>query len=131
MKKLAFTVAAIALVIAGTTGTGRAAEDSATLNGEYVWENGNATGDLEAVFTPSGEGEWNVSFNFTFRNKPHTYSGTAKGNLAEGALQGTVLNENKKRTFMFEGTFEDGVFIGTHKELDGEKSFSTGTLTLR
>ena len=131
MKKLTFAIVAVVWCLAGALGAGQAGEEMTTLTGEFVWEHGNATGDLEAVFTPTGEGSWDVAFHFTFRNKPHTYSGSAQGSLTAGALSGTVLNENKKRTFAFEGSFEDGIFNGTHAEVGDQRTSSTGTLTLR
>ena len=130
MKRLAFAASVIVLCLAGTLVAVRA-DESTTLTGSFVWEHGNTTGDLEAVFTPTGEESWDVSFHFTFRDKPHTYSGSATGSLTAGALSGTVLNEHKKRTFTFEGSFEDGVFNGNHSEVGPEREMSTGTLTLR
>ncbi len=100
-----------------------------TLVGEYQWNRG-PTGDLKAVFTPTGEGTWDVSFYFDFRDKPHTYSGTAEGSM-DGALSGEVQNENKKRTFIFEGSFKDGVFEGNHEETTPERAGETGTLMLK
>jgi len=130
MKNLAFGVSAVVLCLVGALVTVQA-DESRTLTGSFVWERGDTSGDLEAVFTPTGEDAWDVSFHFTFRSKPHTYSGSATGSLTEGELSGTVLNENKKRTFTFEGSFEDGVFNGNHSEVGPERTMSTGTLTLR
>ena len=129
-KLLAWSGIAVMTCLIGVVSV-QAAEDSTTLSGTYVWENGNSTGDLEAVFTPTGEGTWDVAFHFTFRKKPHTYTGTAKGALDGGTLSGTVLNENKRRTFTFEGAFEEGVFNGTHAEMRGESKQDTGTLMLQ
>ena len=64
------------------------AEDAITLTGEFVWTQRDNSGSVEAVFTPTGEGEWEVAFNFNFRGTPHLYSGTAKGSLSEGELNG-------------------------------------------
>ncbi len=130
MKKFAFAGLAVVLLLAGNL-TVADDKEATTLTGSFVWEHGNTTGDLEAVFTPTGEETWDVSFHFTFRNKPHTYSGSARGSIGSGELSGKVLNENKKRTFTFEGAFEDGVFNGTHAEIGGgENVMETGTLTL-
>jgi len=106
------------------------AEDNITLTGEFVWTQRDNSGSLEAVFTPAGEGEWEVAFHFDFRGTGHVYSGTAKGSLSEGELSGEVRNENKKRTFVFGGEFKDGVFNGTHAETTGDRKQETGTLTL-
>lgn len=122
--------AAIAIAIFASLGS-VSAEEPTTLNGAYIWAQGNSDGELEVIFTPTGEAKWDVAFNFTFRGKPHTYTGTASGKLGEGELSGTVLNESKKRTFTFEGSFDEGVFMGTHAEVHGEKSSSTGTLTFK
>ena len=130
MKHLAITALVIVLCLAGTLAA-QADENETTLNGSFVWENGNTSGDLEAVFTPTGEGSWDVAFHFTFRNQPHTYAGSATGSLTGGALSGTVMNESKRRTFTFEGAFEDGVFDGEHAEVGDGGSMQTGTLTLR
>ena len=131
MRKLAFAAVAVVLCLAGTIVAAPADEERTTLTGSFVWEHGNSTGDLEAIFTPTGEGSWDVAFHFTFRNKPHTYTGSATGSLTAGELSGTVLNENKKRTFTFEGAFEDGVFNGRHAEVGGQRTMPMGTLTLR
>ena len=119
------------LVLAAVAGPGHAEEGSTTLTGSFVWEDGGTTGDLEAIFTPSEKGVWGVSFHFEFRGRPHVYTGSAKGSLSEGRLEGRVLNDNKKRTFTFEGSFAEGAFNGTHAEVVDEKSHSTGTLTLQ
>jgi len=131
MRNRAFAALAVVLCLAGAMVAVQADEGSTTRSGSFVWEHGNNSGDLEAVFIPTGEASWDVSFHFTFRNKPHTYSGSATGSLTSGALGGTVLNENKTRTFTFEGAFEDGVFNGNHSEVGPERTMSTGTLTLR
>jgi len=109
------------------------ADDAApsTLHGEYRWDARSADGDLEAVFTPTGDGAWDVAFHFVFREKAHIYSGTAVGSLTEGELEGTVFNETGKREFTFSGSFNDGEFSGTHAEVEGGKPIPTGTLKLK
>ncbi len=106
------------------------APDTQTLTGEFFWSGGGASGDLEAVFTSTGEQTWDVSFHFQFRGRPHVYTGTAGGSLSQGELQGKVKNENKGRTFLFSGTVKDGKFRGTHAETEGGREQKTGTLTL-
>jgi hypothetical protein len=107
----------------GTAGVER------TLTGEYDW-GGRKSGDLEAVFTATGEDTWNVSFHFTFRDQPHVFSGTASGSLTEGQLRGEVFDDRKKRTFTFEGQVKDGKFEGSHAEIEGDRVQNTGTMTL-
>ena len=34
-------------------------------------------------------------------------------------LEGRVLNDNKRRTFTFDGSFAEGEFSGTHAEVSG------------
>jgi len=114
------------LLAAGAAG----AEESRTFIGEFVWNQRGNRGDLEAVFTATGEGTWDVTFRFSFRGSPHLYQGTAEGSLTEGDLSGKVLNESKKRTFTFTGAFKDGEFRGTHAEIEGRRKVDTGTLTL-
>lgn len=111
-------------------GKGEAAAGARTLNGHFVWTSRDNKGDLEAVFTPTGEATWDVDFHFSFRGKPHKYSGTAEGSIGEGELKGTVQNENRQRSFTFSGAFDGGTFSGTHAETTGDEEVSTGTLTL-
>jgi len=126
MKTIALLVVVAGVLLTGTV----AAEEARTLTGEFFWTQRDEQGDLKAVFTPSGEGTWDVSFHFNFRDKEHVYSGTAEGSLADGELTGEVKNEDKKRTFTFQGAFEDGTFRGTHAEVEGETALDTGTMTL-
>ena len=133
MKRMGRIVIALAaLTIAGIAGAGEeieAAAETRILVGEFAWNRG-AQGDLEAIFTSTGEDEWIVDFHFTFRDTPRTFSGTAKGSLSEGALAGTVKNQKGNRTWTFEGTFEDGTLSGTHAETSSGEALDTGTLTL-
>jgi hypothetical protein len=129
MKTPAPFLVVVAILLTAQAGIA-VADDTRTLAGEFVWNQQDRGGDLEAVFTSTGEGQWDVAFHFKFRGRPHVYSGTAEGSLSEGELRGKVLNENRNRTFTFSGTFEDGTFRGTHNEIAGDREQSTGTLTL-
>ena len=71
-----------------------------------------------------------MTFRFSFRDKPRVYTGTATGSLTEGALEGTVVNDDKKRTFTFSGAFENGSFRGSHAEATAGRERDTGTMTL-
>ena len=119
----------LALLLLLCLGGGASAADKRTLNGEYVWNQG-AKGDLEAVFTATGQDEWKVAFHFRFRGRDRTYRGVAEGSLSDGKLEGRVRNENERRTFTFRGEFEDGEFRGTHAETTGGGQRRTGTLKL-
>ena len=130
MKKLALLSAAV-LVILGIATDGAADKGKKeTLNGAYTWVGDGSRGSLEAIFTPAADGEWKVAFHFVFSGRPHTFKGTATGSLTDGALEGTVFNENRRRTFTFEGAFEDGTFEGTHAEIRRGRASQIGTLTL-
>jgi hypothetical protein len=122
------SAALLALLLAMTVAHG--APETQTLTGEFHWSGGGASGDLEAVFTNTGEQAWDVSFHFEFRGRPHVYTGTAEGSLSQGELRGKVKNEKKRRTFLFSGTVKDGKFRGAHAETEGGREQSTGTLTL-
>ena len=130
MKRTAVTFIALALLLPAAGTVADAGEQ--TLNGTYIWNSGRP-GDLKAVFTPRGDGRWEVAFHFRFRGSPEVFRGTAAGNLSTGKLEGRVRNRNGNggRTFTFRGEFEDGTFRGTHAELFGRRESSTGTLTLK
>jgi len=109
------------------------AGDDVTLEGGFVWEReeGNRTGDLTAILTPTGDGEWSVAFHFEWEDGPHVYTGTCSGSL-DGELSGDITADGShEMKFEFSGAFEDGTFSGTHNYVneDGE-STRRGTLTL-
>ena len=109
------------------------AGDDVTLMGGFVWErdDGNHKGDLKAVFTPAGDGEWTVAFHFDWEDGPHVYTGICNGSL-DGNLSGDVAADGgRDMKFTFSGSFEDGTFSGTHNFLtrEGEER-KAGTLTL-
>ncbi|MEL7061528.1 MAG: hypothetical protein AAGN46_16000 [Acidobacteriota bacterium] len=120
---------ALAMIVLGVLPSG--AEDSTTLTGEYHWNQIRESGDLRAVFTPTGEATWDVAFHFRFNGQPHVYEGTANGSLTDGELAGKVFNENKRRTFTFEGKTRNGTFRGEHQEISRRgRVIDTGTLEL-
>lgn len=123
--------AVLALAVFLCCGAAALAGEPRTMNGEFYWDGGDAGGDLEAVFTPTGERSWDVAFHFEFRGKRHTYTGTAEGSLTDGSLRGSATSENEKRTWNFAGTFEGGEFRGTHQETTGGRQTDSGTLILR
>ena len=130
-QRTAWIVGALALILSLSTGS-VAVAGTATLNGSFAWDNdeGTETGDIEAVFTGTGDGAWDVAFHFMWEGEPKIFAGTAEGSLSAGELKGQVLNETKEHTFTFAGSFEGSTFTGTHAVLrDGEEK-GTGTLTL-
>lgn len=122
------------LLLAGmffVTPVGVGAESVETFTGEYRWNHRDNRGPLEAVFTETGEEQWNVDFHFTFQGGDHVYTGTAEGSLSGGRLQGEVRNEDRNRTFTFQGRFDGDVFRGTHAESTAGREKDTGSLTLK
>ncbi|MDA8015809.1 MAG: hypothetical protein MPN21_00045 [Thermoanaerobaculia bacterium] len=130
MKKLAFALLALSTLLLATP---LLAADSKTLEGEFIWEreDENVAGALKAVFEPTGDATWDVSFYFTFEDKDHIYKGTAEGSLTEGELKGEVLSDGEEpHPYEFTGSFaEDGSFSGTHSYTGGEEARPTGTIT--
>ena len=110
---------------------GSANEAALTLNGEFAWD-AYERGKLKAVFTPAGDERWDVAFHFHWSGQPRVFSGTAEGSLTEGKLEGEVRTENKRRTWVFRGSFEDGRFRGSHAEVSSRgRERDTGSLTLK
>ena len=109
------------------------AGDDVTLEGGFVWErdDGNLDGDLKAVFSPTGDGEWSVAFHFDWEDEPHVYTGSCSGSL-DGELTGDITSDGDgEMKFKFSGSFEDGAFNGTHGFVTEEGDIkNAGTLTL-
>ena len=129
MKKVPYMLLAVLVLVMFQSATVAAAAER-TLTGEFWWEESGRGGDLRSVFTPTGEGTWDVVFYFRFHGESHVYRGTAEGSLSRGALRGTVLDKDRERTFTFEGAFKNGEFAGTHSEVFSGGAEKTGTLTL-
>jgi hypothetical protein len=123
--KLALPLLLLIAVSAGVSEDGKR-----TLKGSYDWVGGKS-GPLTADFFPTDEaGRWKVEFRFDFHG-PHLYTGTASGSLDEGSLSGEVESDQRKRTFVFSGSFQDGEFSGTHTETTKGRESDTGTMTLK
>ena len=109
------------------------AGDDVSLEGGFVWEReeGNHDGNLKAILTPTGDGEWSVAFHFEWEDGPHVYTGTCAGSL-EGDFSGDITSDGDgDMKFKFSGSFEDGKFSGTHNFVTEEGELRrAGTLTL-
>ena len=127
---LTLAVVLVAGALALVAGQAHADHDGThTMVGEYYWTGGKTGGDIKAVFTPTGDGTWDVEFFFDFRKKPHVYAGTAEGSLTDGTLEGKVKNENRRRTFIFGGTVVESKLSATHAEITADER-QTGTLEM-
>jgi len=101
-----------------------------TLAGTFIWSGKPAkVGQLKAVLTPTGPGEWKVVYTATYDSKM-TYTGTVKGNVMNGEVSGTGTSDGR-RTFIWSGTARNGVIAFNHFETTGNKRVATGTGTLR
>lgn len=143
MKQSKMSLVVLAVAILSLAGLSFAADvqsakdgekqDATKMKGGFVWErrDGGTSGDLEAVFTPTGEDSWDVTFYFDWEDEPREWSGTAKGSLNSGSLEGEAQEDrDRKRTFKFMGQVDAGVFKGEHGAVrDGELS-KRGTLEL-
>ena len=134
-----FGVALVAAVAVAVVASLAAAESSAvTLDGSFVWvadndDDSDVVGDLEAVFTPTGDNEWDVAFHFMWEGAPRVFAGTAVGSLTSGDLSGEVEDDREGReptVFRFSGAFEGETYHGKHGILQEGEYKSLGTLTL-
>ena len=132
VKVAAIAVTVLTLLLVVQHGAVRSG-DEVTLTGEFFWRHMNHTGDLDAVFTKTGDGAWGVEFRFVWEGELHVYRGTAEGSMTDGELLGNVVTDNPERpqTFFFAGRFERGRFTGTHTALQPRGGmYPTGTLFL-
>ena len=97
MKRIALWIVAVALAVSASGAAVLGAEPQ-TLKGSFVWNNENRTGDLEAVFTETEDGMYDVDFRFEWEGKPRVFSGTAVGSLSSGKLDGRVTNDTEEHT---------------------------------
>ena len=127
------TLIALLVCLTGLTLFGGDA-DPISLKGNFVWKRSDAdrNGDLLAKFTQVKEGEWAVSFHFTWDEKPLVYTGIAKGSLKNGNLTGEVKSDDKKHSYTFSGAVVNGTLNANHKYHNEDGTVSdTGTLMLK
>jgi hypothetical protein len=132
MRRIGHIMVGLVVCLAALGGT--LAAEKVKLEGGFVWHRseGNLDGKLEAVFTPTGTDQWDVSFHFEWEDAPHDWSGTARGNLKSGDLSGEVVSDDAQQAkFKFQGTFKGGMFEGTHAQVRKNGGLAaTGTLRL-
>ncbi|MDA0323196.1 MAG: hypothetical protein O2923_10850 [Verrucomicrobia bacterium] len=111
-----------------------AAEEAVVLTGHFNWEKeGEKTHDLQATFTATGQGKWDVVFNFKWKDKPEEWIGTAEGSLDRGDFKGTADRKPGKHTWHYSGKVDDGVITCEHTQTmrDGKEAIvKTGKFTL-
>lgn len=134
MKRLTFALLTASSLLLGTLAPSShtlADDGKQTLTGLFDSGYQDKVRPLRAVFTPTGEGAWDVVFHFKFNGADHQYRGVAEGGLREGLLSGRVENEGGRRTFSFRGEFKNGKFKGEHFETTRGREERTGSLTLK
>ncbi len=123
---------ALSFIIGGTFVF--AEKEDITVKGSYVWarQDKDIPGDIEAVFTPDGKNQWNVVWSFEWEGEMRHWAGKATGSLKSGELEGEATEErDRKRTFVFKGSVEDGVFNGEHGAMREGKMNVLGTITFK
>jgi hypothetical protein len=117
--KIKFLLAAFCMIAATTLWASDVTDGKdVTIKGTFVWEKKpGEIHDLDAKLTPTGQNEWNATWNFVWGKKPTTYVGVVKGDLLNGKVTGTGnTTEGNARSFAFEGTSKDGVITMKHCE---------------
>ena len=102
-----------------------------TLRGTFTWTNeANQKHELQAKLTPTGTNEWQAVWDFKWKQRPMTFTGTVKGNLHNGPVTGTGDTQDGKRRFSIEGMAKDGAITFEHYEVTRGKN-RTGTGEVR
>lgn len=128
----------IAVTWAGAAEEQKAATDGGdkkeiTLTGDFVWssDKNQKKHDLRIVATPKADGEYDAVYSFTWKKQKMNWKGTIKGNLKNGDVSGTGVNDDGQRTFEFTGKATDGIIDCKHTETTGKKQKPTGTMTIK
>ena len=86
MTRIPLLALALALVLAPALADGEAT----SFEGKYQWKDGGSDW-LKAEFTPTGEGQWDVSFQFKWNGSDYSWTGELEGSLEDGGnLSGTA-----------------------------------------
>lgn len=128
MKKI-LSISAIALVYFFTVSVYSA--DKITMKGTYKSIK-YGSGPMTGIFTKTGTNKYDAVFNFVWKKKDYTYTGTITGNLSKGTIKGDILNETKKRRFIFTAKVSGGKMKGKQWETYGKsKKKPRGTFEIK
>jgi len=90
------------------------------------------SGPMTGIFTKTGAKKYSAVFNFVWKKKKYTYTGTIKGNPEKGNVNGVIFNESKKRRFIFKGKSSGGKMTATQSETYGKfKTKPRGTFEIK
>jgi len=118
----------LALAVSTVPHTSQASPaDVRIAKGTFIWKSRSGTHNLVATLTPTGDNAWSVVWDFKWKDKPQQYTGTIKGDLMNGQVEGTGQPKNGRRKFGFKGTSKDGVLNFMHFEFKGKLTKSTGS----
>ena len=106
------------------------AEETVTFRGEYVWDLDGHQNQVEAVFTSTGEGTWDVTFDFDYARREGTYEGTAKGSLQNGTIEAEVNDAGGTLRYRVEAEIEGDRLEGRHFDIYRGRKKVGGTLRL-
>ena len=105
--------------------------DEITMKGTYKSIK-YGSGPMTGIFTKTGKNQYNAVFKFVWKKRDYTYTGTVKGNLTKGKVSGDILNETKKRRFIFKAKVNGGKMRGTQWETYGKtKKKPRGTFEIK
>lgn len=98
--------------------------------GEYTWNHDGHTNTVEATFTPTGEGQWDVVFDFKYARREGTYEGTVEGSLQDGAIAGDVKGAGDVIRYRLEAEVNGDRLEGKHYDIWEGRRKLYGTINL-
>ena len=133
MRRFAFLGFLLTLIIGSwLTAPDVSAEDESQVvfRGDYMWNVDGHRNELEAVFTPTGDGLWKVEFHFKYARREGIYEGNAQGSLESGDIYGEVKDGAGVVRYRFEAKVQGDRMKGKHFNIWSGRKKETGTLDL-
>ena len=72
-----------------TTAVEESATEDITVKGKFEWSKRPGFHDLKGTLTPTGDNEWSVVWDFSWKGKVQVCRGIVKGDITNGAVSGT------------------------------------------
>ena len=108
------------------------AKNEIKLTGTFFWSNKKTEiQNITITLTPKAAGEYDAVYAFKWGKQDKTWKGMFTGDPKSGAVSGTALHDDGKRTFEFTGTATNGTIACKHSETTAKRAGPTGEMTLK
>ena len=106
------------------------AAETEVFRGEYEWTVDGHRNRVEATFTPTSDGQWDVELRFAYARREGTYRGQAEGSLRQGQIRCNVEDGGGVLRYRIEAEVQGDTLEGKHYDIYSGRKKLNGTIRL-